>query len=60
MPTRSNCSHSQALLQQLRKISQREKPNDVALRIAVEAGGCHGYQYKMDLVYISEGRQPED
>ena len=35
--------------QQLRRISLRENNPDAALRIAVESGGCHGYQYKMDL-----------
>ena len=45
--------------QQLRKISIRENNPDVALRISVESGGCHGYQYKLDLTSLDE-RQPED
>ncbi|KAJ9112387.1 hypothetical protein QFC19_000808 [Naganishia cerealis] len=42
-------------LKQLVKIASREpawnpdKPH-VALRLAVESGGCHGYQYDMKLV----------
>ncbi|KDQ50279.1 hypothetical protein JAAARDRAFT_589365 [Jaapia argillacea MUCL 33604] len=43
--------------EQLRTISQRENNPDAALRIAVESGGCHGYQYKMEL---ATHRQPDD
>ncbi|KAI0343493.1 hypothetical protein BDW22DRAFT_1373425 [Trametopsis cervina] len=35
--------------EQLRKIAERERDGEAALRIAVESGGCHGYQYKMEL-----------
>jgi hypothetical protein len=35
--------------EQLRQIASRESNPDAALRIAVESGGCHGYQYKMEL-----------
>ncbi|KAJ7350349.1 hypothetical protein DFH08DRAFT_861152 [Mycena albidolilacea] len=35
--------------EQLRSISDRQTSPDAALRIAVESGGCHGYQYKMEL-----------
>lgn len=33
----------------LAKVSEREDNPDLALRVTVEPGGCHGYQYKMDL-----------
>ncbi|KAG6336768.1 hypothetical protein ID866_2337, partial [Astraeus odoratus] len=35
--------------EQLRTISVREGNPHAALRISVESGGCHGYQYKMAL-----------
>ncbi|KAG5651001.1 hypothetical protein H0H81_010260 [Sphagnurus paluster] len=35
--------------EQLRSIAARENDTSAALRIAVESGGCHGYQYKMEL-----------
>jgi len=35
--------------EQLRSMSARQADPDAALRIAVESGGCHGYQYKMEL-----------
>lgn len=45
------------ILQQLRQIAAREGNPDAALRIAVESGGCHGYQYKMEL---ATHREPDD
>ncbi|TEB37458.1 hypothetical protein FA13DRAFT_1621642, partial [Coprinellus micaceus] len=41
----------------LRSIATRENNSDAALRIAVESGGCHGYQYKMEL---AKGRSLDD
>ncbi|KAG8801935.1 [4Fe-4S] proteins maturation [Serendipita sp. 398] len=40
---------TQSAAEQLRSISMRENDKGVALRVAVESGGCHGYQYKMEL-----------
>ncbi|KZV71970.1 hypothetical protein PENSPDRAFT_576884 [Peniophora sp. CONT] len=39
--------------EQLQTIAKREKSEEAALRIAVESGGCHGYQYKMELAQTS-------
>jgi len=43
--------------EQLRTIASRDSNPDAALRIAVESGGCHGYQYKMEL---AEKRRSDD
>lgn len=43
--------------QQLMKIAQRENDENAALRVSVESGGCHGYQYKMEL---ATSRSPDD
>ncbi|KIM77502.1 hypothetical protein PILCRDRAFT_825276 [Piloderma croceum F 1598] len=43
--------------EQLRLISAKENNPNAALRVAVESGGCHGYQYKMEL---ATHRQPDD
>lgn len=41
-------------IQRLRAIALKENDPNVALRVAVESGGCHGYQYKIDLTNLSE------
>lgn len=38
-------------------IAARENNPNAALRVSVESGGCHGYQYKMDLAKDSS---PDD
>nr|CDI55943.1 conserved hypothetical protein [Melanopsichium pennsylvanicum 4] len=36
-------------INQLKKVAERERNPSLALRVAVEPGGCHGYQYKMEI-----------
>jgi hypothetical protein len=43
--------------QQLHQISCQDEHSGSALQISVESGGCHGYQYKMEL---TRQRAPED
>lgn len=45
------------LLKQLSKIQSRENNPNLMLRITVESGGCHGYQYLMSL---AEQFNPEE
>lgn len=43
--------------QKLSDISKLENDPTVSLRVAVESGGCHGYQYKLEL---TSNQAPDD
>ncbi|KAL5501887.1 ISA2 [Sanghuangporus vaninii] len=58
-PEDCNVLVTERAAEQLRRISTRENDPDAALRISVESGGCHGYQYKLSLTSVNE-RQPDD
>lgn len=47
-------------LQQLARIQAREKDPNLALRILVESGGCHGYSTKLQVADIVKDRQEDD
>jgi len=44
----------------LKAISEKDGNPDLALRVSVESGGCHGFQYLMSLVNVSEADAQED
>lgn len=44
----------------LRKIMSKDSNPDLCLRISVESGGCHGFQYLMSLTSTSKISQDED
>ena len=54
--TTTEISLSPAAAQRIRAIGQAEG-RDVMLRVAVEGGGCSGFQYQFDLVDAAE---PDD
>ncbi|KAJ1309336.1 hypothetical protein OPQ81_006116 [Rhizoctonia solani] len=56
-PEEAKINITDAAAEQLRNISVREQDEDVSLRVLVESGGCHGYQYKLEL---TSKRQPSD
>jgi len=45
---------SERAAERLRAIALKENNPNVALRVSVESGGCHGYQTKIDLTNMSE------
>ncbi|KAI9144705.1 hypothetical protein BKA69DRAFT_1122146 [Paraphysoderma sedebokerense] len=45
---------SESAAKQLLSIYKRDNNNDQAIRIIVESGGCHGFQYKLDVVPLSD------
>lgn len=44
----------------LEKISSTDSNPDLALRVSVESGGCHGFQYLMSLVSAKDVDLEED
>lgn len=44
----------------LQTISETDNNPDLALRVSVESGGCHGFQYLMSLVNTSDIDMSED
>jgi Fe-S cluster assembly iron-binding protein IscA len=44
----------------LQKISETDKNPDLALRVTVESGGCHGFQYLMSLTNAKDANVEED
>ena len=44
----------------LQAISEKDGNPNLALRVAVESGGCHGFQYLMSLVNTSDMDAEED
>ncbi|KAK5680563.1 [4Fe-4S] proteins maturation [Elasticomyces elasticus] len=44
----------------LQAISEKDANPDLALRVSVESGGCHGFQYLMSLVNAKEVDAAED
>ncbi|CAE6408893.1 unnamed protein product [Rhizoctonia solani] len=56
-PEEATLNITDAAAEQLRNISVRDQDEDVSLRVLVESGGCHGYQYKLEL---TSKRQPSD
>jgi Fe-S cluster assembly iron-binding protein IscA len=48
------------IIQRLCQITAKEKNEHLALRIAVESGGCHGFQYKLELAELKSSTIPPD
>ncbi|GAA5911404.1 hypothetical protein JCM5296_002973 [Sporobolomyces johnsonii] len=46
-----------AAIKQIERAQQLAKDPNLALRLSVESGGCHGYQYKM---LVTSHREPDD
>jgi len=44
----------------LKAIAEKDGNPDLALRVAVESGGCHGFQYLMSLIDIKDIDTAED
>lgn len=45
---------------QLARIQERDNDNNLALRILVESGGCHGYSTKLQVADVTKDRAEDD
>ncbi len=57
---RSPLFFSLTSFQRLKQIMMKDSNPNLALRVSVESGGCHGFQYLMSLTDMSEISQEED
>ncbi|KAH9888463.1 hypothetical protein C8Q73DRAFT_710249 [Cubamyces lactineus] len=55
-PEEASLEMTERAAEQLRAVAQKEGGN-AALRVAVESGGCHGYQYRLQL---AKKKEPDD
>lgn len=52
LPTHTSRSTTAHIQQRLSQIAAKDQNPNLALRISVESGGCHGFQYLMKLITI--------
>jgi iron-sulfur cluster assembly accessory protein len=45
--------------ERLAALAKREKREGIALRVEVTPGGCHGYQYRMDVEEDVNGEEDD-
>ncbi|KAJ8469566.1 hypothetical protein ONZ51_g8899 [Trametes cubensis] len=55
-PEQASLQMTERAAEQLRAVAQKQG-GDAALRVAVESGGCHGYQYRLQL---AKKKEPDD
>ncbi|KAK1229150.1 [4Fe-4S] proteins maturation [Marasmius sp. AFHP31] len=56
-PDQVQMSVTDRAAEQLKRVAENQANPNAALRIMVESGGCHGYQYKMEL---ANAKEPDD
>ena len=54
------CPDTKPSLQRLHEIMAKDANPDLALRVTVQSGGCHGFQYLMSLTSTREASAKDD